>query len=381
MERTQNGLRKRICFVGKTNTGKSSLINAIVRENVSLVSEISGTTTDTVTRAYELLGYGPVSLCDTAGLGDETALGPEREKMALRTLQSCDLMILVRGGNKETPEETFLLQKAKALHIPFLLVYNKSDLYKAPEGSLKTNALTGEGIESFIKEMIHSLSRTQKETLLDGLVKEKDHVLLITPIDTAAPAGRLILPQVQVIRELLDKHVVISVVQIEELPQALLQQNIHLVITDSKVIKEVLSIVPNNMPVSTFSVLFAKAKGNFDTFLKGAQAIDDLQDGDGILMAEACVHTTNEDDIARVMIPKLIQKYTGKKLEISFSTGKYLPIDLTPYKLIIHCGSCMLTRTEVMRRIEQAQHQGVSITNYGLAITKCQMGCLERLTY
>lgn len=381
MEKTQSGLRKRICFVGQTNVGKSSLMNAIIKEDVSLISEQPGTTTDTVVRAYELLGMGAVSFCDTAGLGDETILGRAREQITLRTIQSCDLMIVVRAGVEETDADVQLIQKALSFKIPYLIVYNKIDLYQAPLNSIQTNAQTGVGIDILLKEIKNIFLNKKTEKLLDGLIQAKDCVLLVTPIDSSAPVGRMILPQMQVLRELLDKQVLVTIVQLEEVSDALQKQSFQLVITDSKVIKEVLNLVPSHMRVSTFSVLFAKAKGDFETFLVGTQVIDNLRENDKILIAESCVHTTNEDDIAKAVIPKLLQKYTGKKLDISFVSGKYLPDDIKDYRLIIQCGGCMLTRIESLRRIEQAQNSGVPITNYGLTITKCQMGQIERLTF
>lgn len=381
MEKTQSGLRKRICIIGKTNAGKSSLFNALLKNKTSIISDIAGTTTDSVVKAYEILGFGPVLFCDTAGLGDETPLGKEREKATLDMLKISDCALIVRQSADSDATDERILQQVKNWGIPAVIVYNKSDLYTPPAGSIAINSLTGAGIESVYDALRKALSGNRIETLLDGLVQAKDSVLLVMPQDAAAPMGRLILPQVQTIRECLDKHAVVSCVALEELADAIKRQTYDLIITDSKVIKEVLQIVPSTQRVSTFSVLFAKAKGDFDMFLKGVAVIDELEAGDCVLIAEACSHTTIEDDIAKTVIPKLLKKYTGKDLTIDFSTGRKLPDNLSRYKLIFQCGGCMLTRMEMMRRIQDAQEQGVAITNYGLTITKCQIGNIQRLTY
>ncbi len=379
VEKTQRGLRKRICLLGPVNAGKSSLMNALIGENVSIVSENPGTTTDSQTRAFEILGLGPVVFCDTAGFGDQTLLGKEREEAALKTLRESDLVLLIRTSSELSGSDKYLYDLVCSLNLPYLVVYNKKDCYTPPLGSISTNALTGEGVCLVLQEIKKALSQSGNEPVLNGLVSEGDHVLLVTPIDSSAPAGRIILPQVQVLRELLDKRAIATVIQTEELELALKRNEYDLVITDSKVIKEVLSIVSPHQKVLTFSVLFARTKGNFDTFLKGCTMIDSLKDGDRILIAEACVHTTHEDDIAKTVIPKLLEKRTGKRLSFSFTSGGKFPEDLSPYALIVHCGSCMLTRRQLLNRIERAESQQVPITNYGLCITKCQMGNIQRL--
>ncbi len=379
MEKTQNGLRKRIALIGRVNAGKSSLMNAIIKDKVALVSAEPGTTTDTVQKAFEILDFGPVVLCDTAGFGDTTTLGRDREAVMRATLKGCDLAVWVRTSDEpDMPEWVDFLTQNK---IPFLVVYNKVDVFPAPTGALATNALTGTGVDDLIRAIATALSGKKAETVLDGLVTAGQSVLLVTPIDESAPVGRLILPQVQLMRELLDKHALTTVVQVEEIPVALARGTYDLLITDSRVVKEVLTLVPDTQKVSTFSVLFARAKGDFDAFLAGTDVIDSLVDGDKILLTEACVHTTKEDDIAKAVIPKLLQKHTGKQLDFHFASGKKLPDNLADFKLVIHCGACMLTRREMLTRIEDIAAAGVAVTNYGLTITKCQMGNLRRLTF
>lgn len=383
MEKTQSGLRKRICFAGTVNVGKSSLMNALAGNGVSLVSDIKGTTTDSVCKAFEILGLGPVVFCDTAGFGDETALGMAREKTALQTLDSADVIVWVRVQDKtdDTKAGCKIRQKAQTLHIPLIMVYNKCDIYAVPEGSIGVSAKTKTGLNLLINEIRKVLTSSEEERLLDGLIDSGQSVLLVTPIDSSAPKGRLILPQVQMLRECLDRRLITTVVETEDVKKAFEKQSFDLVITDSKVIGEVMASVPKGTRVSTFSVLFSRAKGDFQTFLKGAEQIDLLQAGDRVLIAESCVHTTNEDDIARSVIPKLMTKFTGKTLNFEFSRGKNLPKDLSRFALIVQCGGCMLSKGEMMSRIRKSGEAGVFITNYGLTITKCRCGSLKQLTY
>ncbi len=382
MNQTQSGLRKRICFAGAVNVGKSSLMNALTENTVSLVSDIEGTTTDSVCKAYEILGLGPIVFCDTAGFGDTSALGAAREKTALQTLDSADVVVLVRVNDKKSDSVSArVMQEAQKRRIPLVTVFNKCDIFKAPTGEIGVSAKTKAGLNQLIEALKRLLAKTDEEHLLDGLIEAGQSVLLVTPIDSSAPKGRLILPQVQMIRECLDKRVLTTVVEVLDVPKAFEKQTFDLVITDSKVIHEVLSFVPANVRVSTFSVLFAKAKGDFQTFLAGAEQIDRLQENNTVLIAESCVHTTNEDDIARSVIPKLIQKFTGKTITFEFARGKTLPDDISGYALIVQCGGCMLSRGEMMSRVRKCVEAGVPVTNYGLTITKCRCGSLKRLTY
>lgn len=378
---TQSGLRKKIVFVGQVNVGKSSLINALVGEKLAIVSDVAGTTTDSLSRAYEILGYGAVTICDTAGFGDTTPLGKEREKASMETLKNADVAVLVVDKPALDEIDLGVLEQIRSFNIPHFIIYNKSDINQYNKEYISTDTLSNKGLDLVRDELVKKLQPISERGLLDGVIEVGDNVLLVMPQDSSAPKGRLILPQVQMIRALLDVHAIVSCVQFEELGQAMTQGSYDLIITDSKIIKEVLSVVPVAQKVSTFSVLFARAKGDFETFLKGIQVIDTLQDGDRILIAEACVHTTNEDDIAKAMLPKVLQKRTGKNLTFEFSSGKKLPENLSGYKLILQCGGCMLTPKEMQNRIENAREAGVSITNYGLTITKCQVGDIARLTF
>ncbi len=382
MEQTQSGLRKRICFAGAVNVGKSSLMNALTENTVSLVSDIEGTTTDSVCKAYEILGLGPIVFCDTAGFGDTSELGSVREKTALQTLDCADVIVLVRVNDRKADSVSErVVEEAQKRHIPLITVFNKCDIYEAPAGEIGISAKTKTGLNKLVQELKRVLSKADEEHLLDGLIEAGQSVLLVTPIDSSAPKGRLILPQVQMIRECLDKRVLTTVVEVLDVPKAFEKQTFDLVITDSKVIHEVLSFVPVGVRVSTFSVLFAKAKGDFQIFLEGAEHIDRLQENDTVLIAESCVHTTNEDDIARTVIPKLMQKFTGKTLVFEFARGKVLPDNLSKYALIVQCGGCMLSRGEMMSRVRKSVEAGIPMTNYGLTITKCRCGSLKRLTY
>ncbi|MGN1063201.1 MAG: GTPase, partial [Alphaproteobacteria bacterium] len=269
MQKTQNGLRKKIVFAGRTNAGKSSLINAIVGDHVSIVSDVKGTTTDTVKRAYEILGFGPVLLCDTAGFGDDTALGRAREQAATEAVKNADLVVLVIGDREMNAADKALIASLASMKIPYLIVYNKNDIFKRDIDDILIDTVTKTGVDLLVRKMAEILSEQPEKKLLDGIVKAGDKVLLVMPQDSSAPKGRLILPQVQMIRELLDIHALVSCVQTEEVVTSYQAGEYDLIITDSKVIKEVLSVVPSAQRVSTFSVLFARSKGNFEAFLRG----------------------------------------------------------------------------------------------------------------
>ncbi len=376
-----SGLRKKIVFAGVANSGKSSLINAIVGERVAITSDVSGTTTDPLSRAFELLGYGAVTMCDTAGFGDYSELGEKRQEASLQTLKTADLAVLVVCNNNLSTSDAEVLNTIKKLNLQYIIAYNKSDIINYDDYKLKVSAKTGEGIDELVEEIIKRLKQSQQKKVLEGLVKQGDSVLLVMPQDSSAPEGRLILPQVQVIREIIDRHAVVTCVALEELELALSKTKYDIVITDTQVIKQVLEVVDGNQKVSTFSILFGKAKGDIDKFLSGLFAIDKLVDGDVVLIAEACVHTTNHDDIGKVMIPKLLQEYTGKKIIFEFVNGKKLIDDFKGVRLVVQCGGCMLTPSEMSARIKSCEDFGVPITNYGLCITKCLVGDIKRLTF
>lgn len=381
MYQTPIGLRKKIVVVGLTNVGKSSLINAILGDSISITSNEKGTTTDSVSRSYEILGFGPVQFYDTAGFGDKSILGKKREQAAIKTLKNADLALLIVASATFNEEEKHLQNMLKSFSIPFLIVYNKNDLIQYDKSVISVNTLTNKGVDNLLTQITLKLRDLPQPHLLDGIVKKHDKVLLVMPQDGSAPKGRLIMPQVQMIRELIDAHAFVSCIALEELEQALCIQTFDLIITDSKIIKEVLSKLDSTQKVTTFSVLFSRMKGDFKVLLEGLKALDNLQEGDKILIAESCLHTTKDDDIAKTMIPILLKKYSGKNLIFEFAHGKDLPNDLTRYKIILQCAGCVLTQKEVQNRIQTALKQGVSITNFGLVLTKCQVGHIKRLTY
>jgi [FeFe] hydrogenase H-cluster maturation GTPase HydF len=379
MEQTPKNIRYSITLVGRTNAGKSSLINALCEQDVAIVSEVPGTTTDPVGKAYELIGFGPVMFYDTAGLDDDSELGKKRKAATLYRLNVSDFALIVVGDGRLTDLEKDMIEKSK---IPYLVVYNKVDLFPVenlsedfPEGAV--SASTGLGISELRSRIIAAIPRTGEPHILADVVRTGDKVVLVCPIDASAPKGRLILPQVQTTRELLDLGCIAITVQVSELSDAL-SLGPSLVITDSQAIKKVAEIVPDKVPLTTFSILFGRLKGDFRTYYEGAKAIDSLRNGDRVLIAEACSHVTVEDDIGRDKLPKWLARYTGRHLDFAFAKGAAFPDDLQAMALALHCGSCMLTEKETRYRIERCEALGVPITNYGMAISKCQ-GLLDRV--
>ncbi len=393
MSSTPRGERLIIALIGNRNAGKSSLINAITGQEIAIVSDTPGTTTDPVDKHYELLPLGPVTFYDTAGIDDIGDLGEKRVKATRKILYRADIVVFVNDGTAFTPSEVSMLTRIKEMNIPTLVVFNKQDLHQVPISnieycnehsfqSISVSAYLGENVIP-AKEMLISMapSHLQQERVLAGdLVNAGDRVILVTPIDLAAPKGRLILPQVQVIRELLDNDVVVTVVKERELEFALesLRNPPDLVITDSQVILKVAGDVPESVKLTTFSILFARYKGELDTLVAGIRQIDLLQDGDKVLIAEACSHHVQSDDIGRVKIPRWIKQYCGKELIFEDYAGHDFPENLEDYALVIHCGGCMINQMEMNRRIIEAERRGVPITNYGLTISKVQ-GVLERV--
>jgi [FeFe] hydrogenase H-cluster maturation GTPase HydF len=387
------GVRLVITFVGRRNAGKSSLINAVTGQDVAIVSDFAGTTTDPVAKPYELLPLGPVTLYDTAGLDDEGELGQLRVAATKKVLWRSDIAVVVADAAGVTDAERAIIEDIRRLEIPFLLVLNKTDLTSPSAADLSwcreqgirvvpASAATGEGAVA-VKEAVMALAPAEnlREPVLAGdLFGEGDTVVCVVPIDLAAPKGRLILPQVQVLREILDGDAVAVTVKERELEEALgnLRRPPALVITDSQVILKVSGDVPDDVPLTTFSTLFARYKGDLPTLAAGAAAIDNLRDGDTVLMAEACSHHAQADDIGRVKIPRWISQYTGKDLTFEMHAGHDFPGDLERYALVVHCGACMLNRMEMLRRIKECVRRGVPITNYGVAISKVQ-GVLERV--
>ncbi|EHJ48600.1 small GTP-binding protein [Solidesulfovibrio carbinoliphilus subsp. oakridgensis] len=388
------GVRLVITLVGRTNAGKSSLLNAMTGQDVAIVSDVAGTTTDPVAKAYELLPLGPVTFYDTAGLDDTGELGALRMAATKKVLWRTDIAVVVaEAGPGLTEAERAVIADIRRLDVPFLVVFNKTDLASPPASDLawcrdqgirtaEASAATGQGAVA-VKEAIMTLAPAEalREPVLAGdLFGEGDTVVCVVPIDLAAPKGRLILPQVQVLREILDGDAVAVTVKERELEAALgnLRRPPALVVTDSQVILKVSGDVPDDVPLTTFSTLFARYKGDLPTLAAGAQAIDKLRDGDTVLMAEACSHHVQADDIGRVKIPRWIGQYTGRDLHFEMHAGHDFPDDLERFALVIHCGSCMLGRMEMLRRIKECVRRGVPVTNYGVAISKVQ-GVLDRV--
>jgi len=387
------GVRLIITLVGRRNAGKSSLINAVTGQDVAIVSDFAGTTTDPVAKPYELLPLGPVTFYDTAGLDDVGELGALRVAATKKVLWRTDIAVVVAEAAGLTEAERAIITDIRRLEIPILLVFNKADLAAPSEADLAwcrdqglrtvvASAATGAGATE-VKEALIALAPPEavREPVLAGdLFGEGDTVVCVVPIDLAAPKGRLILPQVQVLREILDGDAAAVVVKERELEAALsnLRRPPALVITDSQVILKVSGDVPEDVPLTTFSTLFARFKGDLPTLAAGAATIDRLRDGDTVLMAEACSHHVQADDIGRVKLPRWISQYTGKDLEFEMYSGHDFPDDLERFALVVHCGSCMLGRMEMLRRIKECQRRGVPVTNYGVAISKVQ-GVLDRV--
>ena len=380
LNNTPSSERIQIGFFGKTNAGKSSLINAITGQEVSLVSEVKGTTTDPVKKAMEMLPLGPVTFIDTPGLDDDSQLGQMRQKRTLEILKQIHMAVIVVDATTEITEvEEILVEQLKQEQIPYLYVYNKKDLLqdvKKAEEKDRTETIvyvstrTKENIE-VLKEKIASMKVEKEEKkLVADLLEPGDHVLLVIPIDKAAPKGRLILPQQQTIRDILDAGCTLSICQVENVKSTLnmLEKTPKLVITDSQVFGTVKDLVPKEIKLTSFSILFARYKGDLDGNVKGAYVIEDLKDGDKVLISEGCTHHRQCGDIGTQKLPNWILKHTGKKVQFEFTSGGTFPEDLSNYKLIVHCGACMLNEKQMQDRIRIAKNQGIPMTNYGIAI-------------
>lgn len=384
------GMRPVIAIIGTRNAGKSTLLNRITGQEVSIVSPEKGTTTDAVVKTYEFNPAGAVSFYDTAGLDDEGTLGTMRVKASDKILSRADLVLAVIGKEGVTLELEQRLQELKTKNIPFIPVFNYADMedisnhnqsLKQLYNGIEVSALTGSGIDDLKSRIAEHLIPLNKETpLLKGLISPKDIVLLVTPIDLAAPKGRLIMPQVQVLREVLDNNALALTVKETELANALslLPQAPALVVTDSQVVKEVSAIVPQSVPLTTFSMLLAHAKADFSQMLTGAKTIETLPQNAKILIAEGCSHRLTCNDIGRVKIPNLIRAKTQKEFCFEFVSGLDFPEDLTPYSLVIHCGGCVLNNAEMHRRLSKCATSHTPITNYGMVISLAQ-GVLERV--
>ena len=392
MQDTPKGERLHIAIFGKRNAGKSSLINALTKQDVALVSDLPGTTTDPVYKAMEILPLGPVVLIDTAGLDDEGQLGLLRVEKSKAVLNKTDLAILVIDGQSELTEfDVKIFQEIKAKNIPIVVVVNKIDLQKRimphsiveqlGNDVVEVSTVTGAGIELLKGLLIKNTpEKWGEETLVGDIVKADDNVVLVVPIDSAAPKGRLILPQVQVLRAILDNDANAIIAKENKLKEALanLKRPPSVVITDSQVFGEIESIVPEAIPFTSFSILFARYKGDLTTYINGVKALEKLAKNDKILIAEGCTHHRQKDDIGTVKIPKWLKEYTGVDLTFDWVSGGQYPANLAEYKLIIHCGACMLNRREVLYRNSIAKEQNVPIVNYGILIAYLK-GILPRV--
>ena len=375
--------RTHIAFFGRRNAGKSSLVNRFTSQELSIVSDVAGTTTDPVRKTMELLPLGPVVIIDTPGIDDEGQLGSQRIERSLRVIDETDIAILVVDASAGLgDDENSLIDAFTKRKIPYLIVFNKSDLDVAipdVENSMSVSALKGEGIEE-LKEKVAVIIKDRKtRPLVSDLVEEGDLVVLVVPIDKSAPKDRLILPQQMVIRDLLGKGAIPVVVKDTELAIALEKVGkVRMVITDSQAFGKVSKIVPPEIPLTSFSILMARFKGILDQSIEGANMLDKLENGAKILISEGCTHHRQCEDIGTVKLPNWIREYTGKDFEFSFTSGLEFPKDLSSYDLIIHCGACMLGETEVASRYRKAIEQGVPMTNYGIAIGKMK-GILARV--
>ena len=382
---TPSGERVHIGFFGRRNAGKSSVVNAFTGQELSVVSEVKGTTTDPVLKSMELLPLGPVVIMDTPGFDDEGALGELRVKKTKQVLNRADCAVLVVDATVGlTPVDRELLALFREKNLPYLIAYNKSDLAAAPgeleEPGLLVSAKTGENIHELKERVARLVDREGPQPhLVADLLAPGDLVVLVVPIDSAAPKGRLILPQQQTIRDILEARAVSVVTGVEELPQTLqsLGKAPRLVITDSQAFGAVNKLVPRQIPLTSFSILMARYKGTLDQSAAGAAQLDRLQDGDKVLLSEGCTHHRQCEDIGTVKIPRWLKEYTGKDLVLEHSSGRDFPEDLSPYRLIIHCGGCMLGEREMAYRQKTAQDAGVPFTNYGMAIAQMH-GILQR---
>ncbi len=393
MAKIPRGERIVITLIGKRNAGKSSLINALVGQDISIVSDTPGTTTDPVAKSYELLPLGPVTIYDTAGIDDEGKLGEERVKRTRRILFRTDIAIIVTESQEVDKDLQKIINDITELKIPYIVVFNKSDIHTLPNQTkeyckdnkinhISVSSSTVSGIR-MLKEKLMFLAPSDmlnEQVLVSDLIRPGQTVLLVVPIDLAAPKGRLILPQVQVLREVLDSDAMGLIVKERELEKSIqaLKAKPDLVITDSQVVLKVVGDLESDVKLTTFSTLFARYKGNFETLIDGAKKIDDLKDGDKVLIAESCSHHVQPDDIGRVKIPRWIRQYTGKDIQFDIAAGHDFPEDLESYALVMHCGACMTNRMEVKRRILECERRGVNITNYGIAISKLH-GVLDRV--
>lgn len=403
---TLQGDRIQIALFGKRNAGKSSVINAVTGQKLAIVSEVKGTTTDPVSKAMELLPLGPCMFIDTPGIDDEGELGEKRVERAMQVLNRTDIALVVIDINTVEeedlesvrglpPKEMEIISLIEEKKIPYVIVLNQADrmedtaseeirnqiaMKNGTVPAVVVSSKTGDGLEELKDTLIRlAPDADAKLHIVGDLIEEGDIILLVVPVDSAAPKGRLIMPQQQVIRDILDNQAIAIVVQVPQLPKALedFQDRIKMVITDSQVFKEVSAILPESMLLTSFSILFARHKGNLLKLVEGVRTVDRLKDGDRVLVAEGCTHRRQCEDIGTVKIPRWLKEHTGKDLVIETCSGMEFPADLSKYSLIIHCGGCTLHEKEMKHRIFRAGQQQVPIVNYGIFIAYVN-GILER---
>lgn len=389
LNKTNSGNRIHIGFFGRVNSGKSSLINAFADRDISIVSSKEGTTTDPVYKSMEIKSLGPCLLMDTPGIIDNTELAEKRLKRTEDVILKTDIAVIVISDT-ETKDEKNLIKSFK--DTPIIVVINKIDILSDSEikkikddfknySIVEVSALKKLGLDLFLEELL-KFKPEREEKLFDGMVKEKDLVLLVIPQDIAAPKNRLILPQVQSIRELLDKNSIVTMVKLEELSDVLLllNKNPNLIVADSSVFLEVYEKKPKDVKLTSFSILFAKLKGDIEEYVSGASAIKNLKEDSKILIAECCTHAPAEEDIGRIKIPNMIKKKFGENIKVDVSSGSVFPDNISDYDLIIQCGGCMLNSKNIKNRIKIAKEKSIPITNYGIAIAYFK-GILDKIDF
>ncbi|MDY4884770.1 MAG: [FeFe] hydrogenase H-cluster maturation GTPase HydF [Alphaproteobacteria bacterium] len=388
MQQTPKGLRLQIALLGRVNAGKSSFLNLVTGQDISITSDVAGTTTDVVEKAQELLPIGPVLWLDTAGFGDDTKLSDKRIEKTIKVLDRADVAVLVCEGDKIGKIERKIIEQIEAKKIPLIVVFNKADIRKVknPEGAIVVNSLDKSSRDKVLNELKAALIKVCPEdmlnppALLGDLAPQHGTVVMIVPIDYEAPKGRIILPQVQAIRDCLDYNQTVIVVKENDYAATLqnLKKAPDLVVCDSQVVNKMVEETPQQVKCTTFSVLMARLKGDLDKLTQGAAAIWNLEDGDRVLIAESCTHHAMKDDIGTVKIPNLLKLKTGKNLIIDHVSGCEFPYNLDKYNLVIQCGGCMQNRREILSRINKCEQVKVPITNYGICISELQ-GVLARV--
>ena len=387
---TPKSMRIAVGIFGRRNVGKSSIMNMLSNQSASIVSDVAGTTTDTVQKSIEIHGLGAATLFDTAGVDDAGELGQKRILKTNETIENIDIAVLVVENNEFSKFESELIDKFKSLNKPFLLLVNKCDLKETkseflnlikPFKFIKTSAKTKLNLELIYEGLAEISKQISKDSddLFSGILNPGDVVLLITPIDDEAPKGRLILPQVKAIRQILDGKAYVCVSSDADVSKTAQMFKPNLIVCDSQCVLQVVKTAPKDAKITTFSILMSRLKGDLNEFIKGSNRAKSLKDNDKILIAEACTHNAKDGDIARVKIPKMLSKFSGKKLEFSYTNGKDYPANLDEFALIVHCGGCMINKTMMKNRMQKASQAVVPITNYGIIISLCQ-GVLDRVT-